>query len=1166
MFENSDFYLPLKRDQIFSKPSDNRLYCSDQIMLEDTIEQSRYLDDLELALESDVFGIVQQKEFDTCCSFLNDFKKLSVDNKQRLMDTLILNFSYFTQQLESKLLAESGNSANKELRSVIKCYLFCIDWLIEAYLDSLKDTINMKGLRNKFNRGKRNKSPSVKSDSNLSEDTEIKVINKKEKSQAPAKKGGKKPNKVDKFELIVDKDIETLSQAILRLVKSKFNTLFPNQIIEDELTNLLIKVCLDLLYVQSKNKSLKNNSEIKKKNFDSLHIIIGKNSSNNSNNSGSSCLILKLTSKIVKLIYDEEQFIKNLADFIISTLNRSVTSLNTLGQKIIHEVLDTISKENNVDSQGLKNVTNFLIYLSEKVPKVIFSNLSSLVGFYDLDSYLVRNTLTEMLTNIIINILTNNTDELDQDTKANYYKTKTGFINMLFERIYDKSPFCRKNSLQSFLKLIENNCLEYEHYKRLIVEAYSRLEDEKSSVRKIALQLCNSLIKIYPSLFKQTHYLSLVEVEKIIDQTKNAACQLEEEISQIFNKYRKKDNNKDNKAKINKIHRIDEEDDDNEEDDIRINSTKKRDRSNSSGKNSDAKSNKFKSKRTKDAKAKVSNKMIIDDEDEDNSKVSAQNNKLKSKINNNNKLNEDEEILDKLSSEEKEKVAELEERFDNTSTILNLFTEYKEMVIIIDKIVDLAVLLLGSKNQSDILESIGLLVSLKKLNVQSANIGIRKMLLLIMKPEEKIVKEIVQSYREIYFSDQMPVNLQALLLIELTGSLSKSEMICLKQLLKTLFNEKEKDKKINMAIFKEIWIIFLRNPESEIRKLNITEQSDFAIKRKIFLKENRIALSILNIFAEIDTSILSNNNEILLKQLKNIINLKPIDWLLVNESLKATQKIYFYKTETSNECLVLISKILVSYYGTTDNNWYQAMQELINTIFSIMDSPEEFCKYILIKLAKPIFINNKKLQPNYASNINLNLDGEEEVQSDESVLTNEKLSQFIFLIGHIALNLYIYCEKLENGLKKKQDNVQSEKKNPNNTENEIDQIGGGKEAEIEYDAFVLQNTIEEDLLYNNLIGKFTPLVTNIARSVLTQDMINIHDSSKNVYKTAMLSTTKMMCISKKFCTDHLKLIFDIISADKIPTDIKCNVITALGDLINRFPNIMQSELDKIFKK
>lgn len=1162
MFENIDFYLPLKRDQIFSKPSDNRLYCSDQILLEDTIEQNRYLDDLELALESDVFAIIQQKEFDTCCSFLNDFKRLSLDNKQRLMDTLVLNFSYLTQQLESKLLVESGNSSNKEIRSVIKCYLFCIDWLIEAYLDNLKDTINMKGLRNKFNRGKRNKSPSVKSDSNLSEDTEIKVVNKKEKSQAPAKKGGKKANKADNLELIVDKDIETLSQALLRLVKSKFNILFPNQIIEDELTNLLIKICLDLLYVQSKNKSLKNNSEIKKKNFDSLHTIIGKNTSNNSNNSGSSCLILKLTSKIVKLIYDEEQFIKNLADFIISSLNRSA-SLNTLGQKIIHEVLDTISKENNVDSQGLKNVTNFLIYLSEKIPKVIFSNLSSLVGFYDLDSYLVRNTLTEMLTNIIISILTNNTEELDQDTKANYYKTKAGFINMLFERIYDKSPFCRKNSLQSFLKLIENNCLEYEHYKRLIVEAYSRLEDEKSSVRKIALQLCNSLIKIYPSLFKQTHYLSLVEVEKIIDQTKNAAGQLEEEISKILNKYRKKSKNKDNKEKTNQINQIDEEDNEDDEDinDIKINSNKKRDRSNSNEKNSEAKSKKHKSKQVK-----ASNKMIIDDEDESNSnsKASSKNVNLNSKFKN--KLNEEEDILDKLSSEEKEKVAELEEKFDNTSTILNLFTEYKEMVIIIDKIVDLAVLLLGSKNQSDILESIGLLVSLKKLNVQSANIGIRKMLLLIMKPEEKIVKEIVQSYREIYFSNQMPVNLQALLLIELTGSLSKSEMICLKQLLKTLFNEKDKDKKINMAIFKEIWIIFLRNPDSEIKKLNITEQSELAVKRKIFLKENRIALSILNIFAEIDTSILSNNNEILLKQLKNIINLKPIDWLLVNESLKATQKIYFYKTETSNECLVLISKILVSYYGTTDNNWYQAMQELINTIFSIMDSPEEFCKYILIKLAKPIFINNKKLQPNYASNINLNNDMDEEDQNDDSVLTNEKLSQFIFLIGHIALNLYIYCEKLENGLKKKQDNVQSEKKNPNNTENEIDQIGGGKEAEIEYDAFVLQNTIEEDLLYNNLIGKFTPLVTNIARSVLTQDMINIHDSSKNVYKTAMLSTTKMMCISKKFCMDHLKLIFDIISADKIPTDIKCNVITALGDLINRFPNIMQSELDKIFKK
>lgn len=774
-----------------------------------------------------------------------------------------------------------------------------------------------------------------------------------------------------------------------------------------------------------------------------------------------------MTSKIVNLIFTDEQSTDNLVGFVVSSLTMSNASLTSLGHKIIHEVVDRINKEGNVESQGngLKSVTTFLIKLSEKNAKIIYSNLSSLISFYEVDSYMVRNTLTELITNMILFIITLTAE--NEDTMEHHKKTKQNFIVMLFERIYDKSSHCRKTVLTCFAKLVENNCLEYPDYLKLIKEAYLRLQDEKSSVRKIALSLCNSLIGIYPSLFKQPCYLSYSEIDKVLTETSNAKMQLEREINKLKNPAKA----------LNQ------------------------------GKNS----------------------MDVEILDDDNRDL-----------------------------ETKGKIEELESKKENLSNIIDLFSEYKEMVNLIDKIVEIAILLLGSKNLSDIIEAINLFVSLKKLNIQSANLGIKKMLLLIVKQDEKIVEVIVESYANIYFADK-EVKLQALLLIELTSGLSRSELICLKTLLKNL----HKNKKISNSLFKEIWMLFLRNPDVEVKKLNLTSEDLINKKKMIFYKENRLALILLNIFAEIDISILSNNSELLLKQLMTILKFDPIDWLLVNESLKATKKIYSIQKETSESCLLMITKILINHYGTSDNYWYQAMQELINTIFNIMDTPDDFCKYILIKFSKPIFDNNQ---------VNFKLG--EEGDDYENTFTYERLAQFLFLIGHIALNLFIYCEKLEINLKKKNENQattdvdkKDDQNNAENIENEIDKIGGGKEAEIEYDIFLLQKLIEDDLLYNSVIAKFTPLVTNIAESIFTFDFEeNKNTVIKSVYKTALLSLTKMMCISKRFCEKNLSLLFSIVSNDSIPSDIKCNIITSFGDLINRFPNVLSSEMDKIFKK
>ena len=92
------------------------------------------------------------------------------------------------------------------------------------------------------------------------------------------------------------------------------------------------------------------------------------------------------------------------------------------------------------------------------------------------------------------------------------------------------------------------------------------------------------------------------------------------------------------------------------------------------------------------------------------------------------------------------------------------------------------------------------------------------------------------------------------------------------------------------------------------------------------------------------------------------------------------------------------------------------------------------------------------------------------------------------------------------------------------------------------------------------MSKFSPLIINISKNALKGI-----DIEKNMilYKTAILSLCKFMCISQKYCEENLPILFDILESD-LDSSLKLNVCAAFGDLINRFPNVLQKHVYKYF--
>lgn len=1206
---NSEFHIPIKREQIFIKPSDNRIHASVKHLIDDGTEQSQLLSELDLILSENNLNVLNQSAINIICSFCSEYIYIDNDCKTNFISIMFTNaiefFKFIIQEIN---INKIGNA----IRNGFKFYCFTIDWCLENYLGISKQN-KLKLKKNAKKAGSKASKLQFNSKNLLNSKNNIIITN------------NAKSNIDLDFEDITEikdtsiiKDMNNMLLMLIKVLNCKINSIFIDNQFEDELINLLIKIGFDMIEILSKSiDKSRYGSNFKENIFSYLQILSNDEYISNS----SSYLNLKIISKIVKLLYDDETLVDNLSDFVVNSLDSSKnSSINSLGIRIIQEIVVAINKEKNYEGQGLKNVTKFLIKLSLKNPRVIYSNLSTLLDFYYSEMYIVRNTISEMLHNIII-ILLLKKEDLDEDTVAKHTNSKNTFINYFFERLYDKNSFVRCKILNIFSDLIDYNAVDYSDYNKLINECYVRTQDNKSIVRKSAFNLAIKISKFYISIYSQEVYSTHEDLDLIIKNASKSIKEIE------------------NKLELNKdlIQQLDPTNI------YKISLLNKHE-------NSELKENAYNS--LTNSKNKEDNNNLLNQDLNNNLSISNCN-KLKEYYNN---------------------IDSLEIEIEKKNNILALFTNYKNILNILDKIVNVAIYLLNSKSILDVLSSIELIQIFKLYNIQSANIGIRKVLSLIVKPEDKVVTSIVNTYYKLFLSSDISPKIQALNLIEICSNLNISEQICLKKLISYLVNEN----KLSKETIKEIWKIFLRSIDNEIAiifkdekididKINNIDKSKFCKKIKDLYTENRIALQLINIISEFDEDVLYNNSSYLLSQINILVKKRPIDWVIIKESIIATQKIYLKNKETAENCLIQIIKLLINFYGTTDIEWNYALSQLINTLFEIMKNPDIYCKYLLTKLSKPLFTNKLNIESighnfstqyiagaskiknnNYIEDNNINRKNSKSNLNDsfmasiDEPITTIKLSQLVYLIGHVALNLVIYCEKLENELKKKQnlnankkkeiinsqlninENNKRLKKTKNNVtkidnsieEDDLDLVGGGNEALLEFDVMMLHETVENDLLASGLLGIYSPFIVKLSRFVFdliksnyNYEMLNkmlvtkdnnlnsLEDSKKNIkdinlyerieldnyfynsdafnykvddnillYKSTIFSLCKMMTISSKFCINNIEFLFEILECSVIHSEFKLNIIATFADLVNRFPNVMQNYIVRFTNK
>ena len=207
-----------------------------------------------------------------------------------------------------------------------------------------------------------------------------------------------------------------------------------------------------------------------------------------------------------------------------------------------------------------------------------------------------------------------------------------------------------------------------------------------------------------------------------------------------------------------------------------------------------------------------------------------------------------------------------------------------------------------------------------------------------------------------------------------------------------------------------------------IKASNIDELN---AKLRTIEKESLTALQLINIASKYEEGILLKYSDLYIKNINGNLIKKQINWVLIKNSLEGLIKIYPLKKDISESCLLRIAKAIVRKYGNQDNNWFSATKEMIDTIFQIVNEPEKICEYLIIKLSQPFFMSedpikneethNKFMTQNLLSQAPIDLNSQTQINTNslQTQINNNhnispiKLAQFIFVIGHVALNMVI---------------------------------------------------------------------------------------------------------------------------------------------------------------
>jgi len=112
----------------------------------------------------------------------------------------------------------------------------------------------------------------------------------------------------------------------------------------------------------------------------------------------------------------------------------------------------------------------------------------------------------------------------------------------------------------------------------------------------------------------------------------------------------------------------------------------------------------------------------------------------------------------------------------------------------------------------------------------------------------------------------------------------------------------------------------------------------------------------------------------------------------------------------------------------------------------------------------------------------------------------------------------------------------------------------------------LHKISEENIINgDNLIAQYKPWVDKIVLDII-ESKEAAETRNVDLDRVAVLTLCKFMCVSKSYCEANLPSLFKLLESPHSDHLLKINIIVSVGDLLHKYPNLVEPFNSKIFAK
>lgn len=231
--------------------------------------------------------------------------------------------------------------------------------------------------------------------------------------------------------------------------------------------------------------------------------------------------------KIVQLLQTKENIHNILSDLVAYNIKNlpHLFLLYDLLEQIKLIDINILSKDNS----GPRSVSTFLVELADKCPEETFKYISDLIEFLDEESYLLRNGILEIITNVIIK-------RFKSPTIVKNARIKDKLLDKLEDHIHDITSYTRSKVLALWCTLLKSGAIPIDRLELITKLIISRLNDKSCYVRKNALHFLAMLLENNPCtmMAKKDILLAMDKAEKLKKSLEEKALEMIDKQPDIF--------------------------------------------------------------------------------------------------------------------------------------------------------------------------------------------------------------------------------------------------------------------------------------------------------------------------------------------------------------------------------------------------------------------------------------------------------------------------------------------------------------------------------------------------------------------------------------------------------------------------------------------------------